>query len=355
MVVDDSVVFRSQIKRCLDDVDGIQVLATASNGKLALSLLDVHPCDVVILDLEMPEMNGLEFLQELRTRGLPQRVIVFASPTKDGAGQALEAFRAGAVDFIAKPSAASSLEEALEGVKRELVPKVLQFARRHLGPANHRRPAGDVKPSAISPPPSARFVKVDMNTFRPRIIVVGSSTGGPTALEGLFAKLKGIVPRVPVVIAQHMPPNFTDLLARRFETLSGIPSAEGRNGEDLLPGRVYVAPGDFHLSIQRIGDKATLKTDQTAKRNSVRPAVDTLFESAAREFGPSVAAFVLTGMGEDGRTGTIAIKEAGGGVMIQNRESSVVWGMPGSVCSANAYDLMGDMDEISRIIKSMVS
>lgn len=353
MIVDDSVVFRSQLKNCLEGQDGVSVVGIAANGKIALDKLEQSACDLVILDLEMPEMNGLEFLAEKKRRSLPQKVIVFAAPNKEGGAQVLAALAAGADDFIAKPASAVSLEEALDGIRRELLPKILQFKRRQ-----------DLHKSAVLEPPLpankplaansiSKFSPIILENFKPLVIVVASSTGGPAALEKIFSMLKGQTVNVPILIAQHMPPNFTDALAKRLETVSGIPSAEGRDGEPLIAGRIYVAPGDFHMTIGRMPEthKPIIRISQGPKRNSVRPAADFLFESAAREFGANAAGFVLTGMGEDGKEGAIAIKSAAGAIMIQDRESSVVWGMPGAIHDVGAFDRQGDLEACGRILR----
>ncbi len=360
MVVDDSVVFRSQLKNCLDGEQGISVVSSAANGKIALDRLEREPCDLIILDLEMPEMNGLEFLEEFRRRNMPQKVIIFAAPTKEGAGQVMACLNAGASDFIAKPASAISLQDALDGIKRDLLPKIQQFKKRH-------HSATEKSIGALSTPVNAglgekssdlasTYKSILLETFKPQVVVIGSSTGGPMALEKLFAALNGKTPLVPILIAQHMPPYFTEALAKRIESVSGIPSAEGKAGEPILPGRVYMAPGDYHMTIQRLpqGSKPVIKLDQSAKRNSVRPAVDYLFESAAREYASSCAGFVLTGMGEDGKDGSIAIKRSQGGIMIQDKETSVVWGMPGSVHAVGAFDKEGNIEECSRILLHMV-
>ncbi len=361
MVVDDSVVFRSQLKSCLDGEQGITVVATAANGKIALDRLEREPCDLIILDLEMPEMNGLQFLEEFRRRKMPQKVIIFAAPTKEGAGQVMASLNAGASDFIAKPTSAVSLQDALAGIKRDLLPKIQQFKKRHHIAAENSsgrlstlagHAPGD-KNSDLPPP----YKSILLETFKPQVVVIGSSTGGPMALEKLFSALNGNVPLVPILIAQHMPPYFTEALAKRIEAVSGIPSAEGKPGEPILPGRVYMAPGDYHMTIQRLpqGSKPVIKIDQSAKRNSVRPAVDFLFESAAREYAGSCAGFILTGMGEDGKDGSVAIKRSNGAIMIQDKETSVVWGMPGSVHGVGAFDREGNIEECSKILLGMVS
>lgn len=359
IVVDDSVVFRSQIKAALEGVPGISIVAVAANGRIALDRLEQHGCDLMVLDMEMPEMNGIETLAALRRLGLPTKVIVFASPTKDGAAQAMEALRSGADDFVAKPTGGRSLDEALAGIREELVPKILQF-RAQLKAAGREQTLdglGNARPPAPQAAPASAMSRIAMEVFRPHVMLIGSSTGGPAALERIFAKLKGLPVNVPILIAQHMPPHFTECLARRLETLSGLPACEGRSGQLIESGRIYVAPGDHHMTVKRSSDgkNCMLMLDQTPKRNSVRPAVDFLFESAAQTFLGTAAAFVLTGMGEDGAQGARAVKAAGGCVMIQDRESSVVWGMPGAVSALGAFDAIGDLDECARIAAKLVS
>lgn len=358
LIVDDSVVFRSQLRACLEDQVGISVVAAAANGKIALSRMEQEACDLIILDLEMPEMNGLEFLHEFRKRNFTQRVIIFAAPTIKGGAQVLEALNAGASDFVAKPQNVTSLDEALGAIRRELLPKILQFKSNvpnpHGAPAIPAASFGS-KPAAAS---KSTFAPVLLEHFKPKIIVIGSSTGGPLALEHIFTPLAGLQIKVPILIAQHMPPHFTEALARRLGNLTGIAAAEGKAGETLEPGRIYIAPGDFHMSVKRSpkpSEEFVICLDQRPKRNNVRPAVDFLFESVAMEFGQRCAAFVLTGMGEDGKDGAIAIKETKGAVIIQDRYSSVVWGMPGSVFQAQAFDAEADLGECARLLKIMAT
>jgi two-component system chemotaxis response regulator CheB len=357
LIVDDSIVFRSQLKACLEEQPGITVVGSAANGKIAIEKLEQIDCNVVILDMEMPEMNGLEFLIEKAKRGLPQWVIVFAAPTKEGSLQVFQALKAGASDFVAKPSSTNSLEEALEGIRSELLPKILQFKRRHATVDQRERPAQVAPPYATGPQPSPRYPKISIEYFRPKVVAIAASTGGPAALERIFSGLKGTSPSIPILICQHMPPVFTDGLARRLEVVSGIPAAEGRPGEVLAPGKIYVAPGDFHMSLVRAPDLPSpiIKLDQGPKRNSVRPAADPLFESVAREYGKQAIGLVLTGMGEDAREGALAIKRAGGAIMIQDKDSSVVWGMPGAIYDVGCYDQIETLEGCTFQLKRMLS
>lgn len=347
LVVDDSVVFRSQIKEALKDVPQVEVVGTANNGKIALQRLEQSSVDLVTLDMEMPEMGGLETIKEIRRLKFNVKIIVFSSHTTSGSAVALDALAAGAEDFVAKPSGDEiNYENAAQKIKGELVPKILQFVR-----------PVQVSTQSSAPVSSANkrtFVKRDLDSFHPSVVVIGSSTGGPPALEEVLKNLSKPI-RVPILIAQHMPPIFTASLAARIQGVSGIAAAEARDGEVLEAGKIYVAPGNYHLSIIKPLDKVILKLDQGPQRNSVRPAVDVLFESAATVFGNRVCGVILTGMGEDGMLGAIAIKDRGGGVLIQDRESSVVFGMPGAVYSSGAYDYVGNLASINSYIRRLTT
>lgn len=346
LVVDDSVVFRSQIKSALQTDSRIEVVGVANNGKIALDKLAQSSVDLVTLDMEMPEMGGLETLKEIRKAKFPVRVIVFSSHTTRGSEAALEALSAGADDFVAKPGAtgAGDFQSAADRIQGELMPKVLQF----LAPAGEETKRGT---SPARPAASARpvYAKRDMGTFFPSALVIGSSTGGPPALERCLTGISRS-PRIPIFIAQHMPPLFTASLAKRLQDVTGLQAAEGRDQEKVVPGRIYVAPGDFHMTLQKRGDEVFIRTDQGPQRNSVRPAVDNLFESAAAIYGSRCLGLILTGMGEDGRIGCHALKKAGGGVLIQSKESCVVFGMPGAVYADGIYDEIGSLEQIQKVV-----
>jgi two-component system, chemotaxis family, protein-glutamate methylesterase/glutaminase len=314
------------------------VVGTAANGRIALAKLDQNPVDIITLDHEMPELNGIETLREIRKRGLKTRVIMFSSQTVQGAHTALESLRVGADDIVAKPVGASmSLHTAADAIRADLVPKILQFAQG----------APQVKTFD-----STTLKCVALSALRPSVIVIGSSTGGPTALEKVLSTLKSPL-RCPILITQHMPPVFTQTLADRLASISGIPSAEAKQMELLSPNRIYVAPGDYHMSLFNSADGVKIRLTQGSLRNSVRPAVDYLFESAAEIYGNRCLGVVLTGMGEDGLAGAKAIKSAQGAILIQSKESCVVFGMPGAVYSAGAYDKIGDLTEIGETISRL--
>jgi two-component system chemotaxis response regulator CheB len=367
LIVDDSVVFRSQIKSAVESSMKIELLATAANGKIALQKLEQERFDVMTLDMEMPEMNGMETLKEIKAKKIPVKVVVFAAQTTRGATSAMEALRLGAIEVVPKPDGGNaSLDQALEHVKDQLVPilREVETGRLVSGAAKSAESTRAAVESAKTTVESISkdmfpsiqsgdYPKVSVEKFKPKIVVIGSSTGGPNALEVLFETIKAPV-KVPILIVQHMPPVFTASLATRIANLTGVEAAEGRNGEVLKPGRIYVAPGDYHMGLFFAPGGISIKLSQGPKRCNVRPAVDVLFEDVAAIYEQHVGAMILTGMGEDGMLGCRAIKSKGGGVMIQDKETCVVWGMPGAVHAAGAFDKMGPIQECGRVLRSWV-
>lgn len=328
LFADDSVVYRSQIRAALDGIRGVEIVGSASNGRLALEKATVTHPDLLILDLEMPEKDGLETLRDLRSRGLKGLVMIFSSASKRCAELAVEALRLGASDILVKPSANGEPLPPAEKIRAVLEPKIHALFT--------EKEAASL-PAKPDPKPSVVYAPVIWDLFKPQILVIGSSTGGPSALVQLFENHQGLRPRIPVLIAQHMPPLFTAALAERMAKASGMPVGEAIDGEPLL-NKVYLAPGDYHLRVAGTSAKPVVALDQSEKVNSVRPAVDILFASAARIYESRCMGIVLTGMGSDGRSGCEAIKRAGGGVAIQDQESCVVYGMPGAVAASGAFD-----------------
>ena len=342
LVVDDSVVFRTQITGAIGRNVDIEVVGTAATGAIALQKLAQLTVDVVTLDFEMPDMNGIEVLREIKKRGFPVHVIVFSSQTQRGAEAALDALREGADDVVAKPSGEGlTFETAGKAIEEALVPKILQFNSKASIPITE------------APKIAAKIAKRDLARFLPEAIVIGSSTGGPTALEKIFASLTGPI-TVPIFIAQHMPPVFTEILARRLGEISGIPSEEAKAGTIVEANHIYVAPGDYHLLLEASGKGTKIALNQMPQRNSVRPAVDYLFESAAQVYKQNCLGVVLTGMGEDGLAGAKALRALNAPIIIQDRESCVVFGMPGAIFAADDYDQMGDLNFITSLLKRLV-
>ncbi len=352
LVVDDSIVFRSQISASLSGVESVEVVGTAPNGKIAIQKLLQSQIDLITLDMEMPEMNGLETIKEMKRLGIKTKIIVFSSQTVRGAEAALDALSAGADDVVAKPSADDiNFEKAQKMIEQALVPRVLQFLKSGARPLK--------SPSATqifsqSPASSTSLLqKKNLKNFLPKAVVIASSTGGPSALEAIFAKLK-CEPKIPIFIVQHMPPVFTQILARRLGEISGLTVHEAVNNQEVLPGHVYLAPGGFHMIVASLLGKLYIKLNEDALRNSVRPAADFLFESAGSIFKNQLLGIVLTGMGEDGAAGSKYIYDLGGGIIIQEKETCVVFGMPGAVFMNDTFDDIMNLDEISEHLRSVI-
>ncbi len=341
MIIDDSAVFRQQIHLALKDCHQIEIVGSVSNGKIALERMAMEHIDVCSLDIEMPVMDGIETLKHMREKGVKTKAIMFSTLSKAGAEKTLEALSQGAADFVPKPTHDDSNLSPAEKIKEMLLPKILTLGKSH---SEHGEPKPVVQHLRS---------KIVWETFRPDVMVIASSTGGPNALIDFFAGLTDYLP-FPVLIAQHMPPLFTASLAERIGKTCGKISKEAVEGEVLKPNHVYVAPGNFHMKLT--GDKhtPTVMLDQSAHRNYIRPCADYLFETAASIFGRNTLGIVLTGMGRDGADGARAIKTVNGAVLIQNEQSCVVFGMPGAVFEAGDYDFQGTPQEIAVKAKSLV-
>lgn len=323
LIVDDSVVFRRMVAEELGADPAIEVVGTAANGRIALAKLPQVNPDLVILDVEMPELDGLATLKEIRKLHPKLPVIMFSALTERGASETLDALALGATDYFTKPTSAGGLDAALRVIRNELVPEVKAICQ--------HRPAKELTPVGSGMwQPAASTTPVEL-------VAIGTSTGGPNALAEVFEGLPTDFP-VPIVIVQHMPPMFTRLLAERLSAKSHIQVEEGRSGGVLRPGHAWIAPGDFHMITVRGGTQARVLIHQDPPENSCRPAVDVLFRSLAQTFGPATLAVVLTGMGSDGLRGCEAIRAAGGQVIAQDEATSVVWGMPGFVARAGLAD-----------------
>jgi two-component system chemotaxis response regulator CheB len=326
LIVDDSVVIRRILSDTLAEDAEIHVVGAASDGHIALAKIAQLNPDLVTLDVEMPVMNGLETLAEIRKLYPKLPVIMFSTLTERGASATLDALALGASDYATKPSNTGSPAVAIESIRSELIPKIKALCAAHA-----RKP--------VAPAPAARPVARPRVLAHPRIdiVAIGTSTGGPNALAEVIPGIPKDFP-VPIVTVQHMPPVFTKLLAERLSNRSSIPVEEGVAATPLSPGRAWIAPGNFHMVVKRVGLQRRLDLNQDAPQNSCRPAVDVLFRSVAAAYGPNALGVVMTGMGADGVLGSQAIRDAGGEVIIQDEASSVVWGMPGLVHAAGQDD-----------------
>jgi two-component system chemotaxis response regulator CheB len=331
LIVDDSVVIRSLLRQVLNCEPDIEVAGVAANGKIALQMLDQVSPEVVTLDIEMPEMNGLATLQALRRTHPKLPVIMFSTLTERGAVATLEAFSLGASDYVTKPSITRPGGQGREAIREQLLPKIRGLCRRERLSLPGRTPDRSLHVSLATAP----FVAV----------AIGTSTGGPNALSRVLPQLPANFP-LPVFVVQHMPPTFTRFLAERLNKECALPVREAVDGSVVQQGEVWIAAGDLHLTVERKGLTAYLRTSQGPPENSCRPSVDVLFRSVARAYGKGVLAVVMTGMGQDGLRGCESIREAGGTVIAQDEATSVVWGMPGFVANAGLAECVLPVEEI---------
>ncbi|KQY42803.1 chemotaxis response regulator protein-glutamate methylesterase [Cellulomonas sp. Root137] len=354
LVVDDSVVVRRLVTDALSRDPEIEVVGVAANGKLAQSKVAQLAPDLVTMDIEMPEMDGIEAVRALRRSGHRMPIVMFSTLTERGASATLDALVAGAQDYVTKPANVGSVQESLAQVADNLIPKIKAL----VGPVRSRGPLGTTtaaRPAVLPTPARTRVaVRPEPASHPVRAVVVGSSTGGPEALSKLLAALT-TPPSVPVLVVQHMPPVFTRQLAARLDRLGPAHVVEAEDGTELRPGTVHVAPGDRHLELHRRGDVLRTVLTDGPPVNYCRPSVDVLFRSAVRVFGGDLLAVVLTGMGADGRTGCEDVVGAGGTVLVQDEATSVVWGMPGAVATAGFAHRILPLMEVAPTIERVLA
>jgi len=348
LIVDDAVVMRRLISSVLENDPELEVAGIAPNGKIALARIPQVNPDVITLDVEMPEMNGLETIQEIRKVYPRLPVIMFSTMTRKGAVETVEALARGATDYVTKPANIGSVSEGMERLRAELIPKIKAYTR----PC---RPIIELPraPEFALPRPPAGAPQGNEN-FHCSVIAIGASTGGPNALHQVLPSFPGSL-GVPVLIVQHMPPVFTDLLAQRLDQASQIRVHEARDGVVIERGHAYIAPGGKHLAVLSENGSVRARLNEEPPENSCRPAVDVLFRSAAQVYGGGTLGVVLTGMGQDGLRGARWIHEAGGKLIAQDQGSSVVWGMPGALAEAGLADHIAPLGEISDAVMALAS
>jgi two-component system chemotaxis response regulator CheB len=374
LIVDDSAVMRSLLRKVVSSDPGFYVAGTASDGASALLSVDVLKPDLILLDVEMPVMDGLVTLKQLRSRGHKMPVVMCSSLTQRGARVTLDALAAGASDYVAKPSGQASIEEATKKLAQELGPKMHALTN----PAVHSAPGvfsgalpglfpgatnglvrGVFPGSGLGAPllPVGLPPRSQSITSQPSVLVIGASTGGPAALDTLLMALPAEFP-LPVMIVQHMPELFTRLFAERLDEHCRLRAKEAVEGEPVHAGTIYIARGNWHMEVRSVGQgalKAMVHLTQGPLENHCRPAVDVLFRSAAAVYGSAVLAVVLTGMGADGMLGSKAIRDGGGAVIAQDQASSIVWGMPGAVTNAGLAQRVLTLDAIGPEIVRLCS
>ncbi len=346
VVCDDSAVIRGLVSRMLEADPAIAVVGRASNGREAIDLARRMKPDVIVLDIEMPVMDGLTALPEILKVDPSVRVVMASTLTTRGADVAMRALRLGAADYVPKPTTTGAIAGGTS-FREEIVTKVKGLARqrRHVTPAIPAHPMARAKP-VLAPPRAGA-------TLPPAVLAVGSSTGGPQALFTLFAGLGKNFP-LPVIVTQHMPPAFTPILADHLSRVGGPPCAEAKDGESPVAGRAYLAPGDTHLLVVSEQGGPKLRLSKTPPENFCRPAVDPMLRSAVAAYGGRVLVVMLTGMGHDGLKGSEAVVAAGGRVIAQDEATSVVWGMPGAVAQKGLASAILPLPDIAAAVTSAI-
>jgi two-component system chemotaxis response regulator CheB len=372
LLVDDAVVVRHILSDTLSKDPDIEIIGTAADGAIALEKIPVLKPQVVVLDVEMPNMDGIEALAVIRKKHPEIKVIMFSTLTSRGAAATMDALMLGAHDYVTKPANVGSVAAAIEQINKELAPRIKALVSRGLSTATAFNPPPTAQPptprsapttkpfpgAAAPVPATATSPTASRNTGSPigvpaprgngkiNVIAIAVSTGGPNALAELLPKLPADL-SAPIVIVQHIPAMFSKALADRLDTKSPLHVQEGSHGSELRAGDVWIAPGDFHMTVRKDGLTHRIETNQGPPENSCRPAADVLFRSVASVFGGATLGVVLTGMGSDGLKGADTIIKAGGRVIAQDEASSVVWGMPGAVAQAGLVDGLYPLDRIA--------
>jgi two-component system chemotaxis response regulator CheB len=346
LVVDDSMLFRKVVRDALALEPGIEVVGSAADGRVALEKINQFRPDAITLDLEMPEVDGLGVLRELRLRSNPPGVIVVSALTDAGAALTAQALRLGAFDFILKPSGAN-FDENRDRLSADLLPKIRLLAERRklLLESAHTAPNCDLEFSA------KLTERIPRQT--PEIVAIGISTGGPSALHAMLPGLPADLP-VPVVIVQHMPPKFTRSLADDLNRHVALNVIEAADGQRLQAGTVYIAPGGLQTRVERQHRGLEIRVTDDPPEKCCKPSVDYLFRSLAEQFGSRVLAAVMTGMGDDGFVGCTLLKKQGAFVIAQDAASCVVYGMPRQIIEHGLADLIRPLDDIAEAIDQAV-
>jgi two-component system, chemotaxis family, protein-glutamate methylesterase/glutaminase len=362
MVVDDAIVVRGLLARWIEAEPGLQLVGLMRSGREALEGFGRADPDVVILDVDMPDMDGMTALPLLLKMKRDLIVIMASTLTLRNAEISLHALALGASDYVPKPQTTREVTTAIS-FRRELIDKIKALSTRY-----KLRPLPATRIGARPDEQTARWIPgprlaPQHGTLKlrplpptpPRVLLVAASTGGPQAINRLFAGLNDVVDHAPVLIVQHMPPMFTAVFAEHLARAIGRPAAEAVHGEEIRAGRIYVAPGALHMRVARAGGVAVVGLDDGAPVNFCKPAVDPLFESAAEVWGSKTLAVVLTGMGSDGMRGAATLVESGGGVLAQDEDSSIVWGMPGAVANAGLCSAVLPLDQLAPKITRLFS
>ncbi|HEX8324409.1 MAG TPA: chemotaxis response regulator protein-glutamate methylesterase [Tepidisphaeraceae bacterium] len=347
LIVDDAVVIRRIVSDVLAGEPGIEIVGTAANGRIALQKIPQTNPDLITLDVEMPEMDGLATLKELRKTYRKLPVIMFSTLTGRGASTTLDALANGASDYVTKPANVGSVSAAMTRIREELIPKIKALCPQTAPTPPATMPVLSAPRATVMRPTAVRSGGIEA-------VVIGVSTGGPNALAEVIPSLPRDLP-VPVLIVQHMPPVFTRVLAERLALKSAVAVKEAVHGEAIRPGTVYIAPGDFHMHVERAAGVCRVMLSQGPPENSCRPAADVLMRTAAAVYGANTLGVILTGMGQDGLRGAEAIRDRGGVTFVQDEASSVVWGMPGHVARNGLADRQVPLGQVAMEITRRVN
>lgn len=379
LIADDSSVTRRIVSEAIQREPDMELVGAAQDGEEAISFFKSQKPDLVLLDVDMPTLNGIEALKAIRKLHDSVPVIMFSTLTVKGGEATLDALSAGATDYVPKPTGVGHLNKAMDYLRQELIPKVRMWGARFKSRQEKAAQASAAAPqktngmvSSTTPAPnkdargSASFTltaakpAITPSQPAPRrrnvpigVLAIGSSTGGPNALAELIGLLPGDL-GVPVLITQHMPPVFTQLLAERLDRSSRLKVKEAFDGAVVRAGEAWVAPGDFHMIVTREGTETILRINKNAPENSCRPAVDVMFRSIADVYGASTLACVLTGMGRDGTAGAQVLAKTGASILAQDEASSVVWGMPRAVYEAGIADAVLNLKDMAAAITTRI-
>ena len=343
LVVDDSTLFRKVVRDVLSDLPWVEVVGVAANGRIALDKAMSLKPDLITLDIEMPEIDGLGVLSELKRSGSPCGAIMLSALSEAGASMTNKALELGAFDFVLKPQA-GTLDENREKLRKDLLPRISAFAASHGRVEN----SADAEKSEVAPESVPKSFPKAFSSV-PRVCLIGSSTGGPAALAGVLPAIPGDFP-LPIVVVQHMPPVFTRNLAESLDRACPLKVVEAEDGMPIQPGTIFIAPGGRQAKIVRSGALPTIGVNDDPPENHCRPSVNYLLRSAINIYGGDSLTVILTGMGDDGTAGCEELKKKGARVIAQDRETCVVYGMPRSIIEAGLADQVVPLNRVAESI-----
>lgn len=363
MLVDDSAIIRGLIKRILEPELDIEVVASVSNGELAVKRLESGGIDVIILDIEMPVMDGLTALPKLMAIDPKIKIVMASTLTLQNAEISIEAMKMGAADYVPKPTSTAKIGGASE-FRDSLVAKVKALGGARSLVASRTRPTTTpIKPtsttggaapvSKLAAAAGKIVLRPSPGRLPPQVLAIGSSTGGPQALFEVLKNISAAV-KVPIFITQHMPASFTTILAKHISSTVGRECSEGVDGEVIKPGHIYLAPGDYHMVVETSGLNKVIRLNQDPPENFCRPAVDPMFRSISEAYGGRILSVVLTGMGSDGSRGAKVIADGGGTVISQDEKTSVVWGMPSATAALGICSAVLPLQDVAAYVNNFV-